>query len=122
MVIQNGVPYYCAGYTYYTQTPNGYMVVAPPVMPAMPQSAPPPYVAAPPVAAAPVAASVNTVNAPAQTEESKRDVYDIYIPNGNGSYTSVTLRKTEKGFLGPQGEFYADHPTVDQLRERYIKK
>ena len=47
---------------------------------------------------------------------------EISIPNGNGSYTSVTLMKTEKGFLGPQGEFYADHPTADQLRERYIKK
>ena len=47
---------------------------------------------------------------------------EINIPNGDGSYTSITLTKTEKGFLGPQGEFYADHPTMDQLRERYIKK
>ena len=47
---------------------------------------------------------------------------EINIPNGDGSYTSVTLQKTEKGFLGPQGEFYTDHPTTDQLKERYIKK
>jgi len=47
---------------------------------------------------------------------------EINIPNGDGSYTSITLTKTEKGFLGPQGEFYADHPTEEQLKTRYCKK
>ena len=47
---------------------------------------------------------------------------EINIPNGDGSYTSVTLTKTDKGFLGPQGEFYADHPTEAQLKTRYCKK
>ena len=47
---------------------------------------------------------------------------EINIPNGDGSYTSVTLTKTDKGFLGPQGEFYADHPTEEQLKTRYCKK
>jgi hypothetical protein len=57
-----------------------------------------------------------------KNDAGNRDAYDIDIPNGNGSYTSVTLRKTEKGFLGSQGEFYEDHPTIEQLRERYAKK
>ncbi len=46
---------------------------------------------------------------------------EISIPNGDGSYTSVTLTKTDKGFLGPQGEFYSDHPTEQQLKTRYCK-
>ena len=42
--------------------------------------------------------------------------------NGNGTFTVVPLTKTPTGFLGPQGEFYIDHPTIEQLREKYLKK
>ena len=124
-VISNGVPYYYFGYTYYTPAPNGYVVVAPPVAPAIPQVVQPVVAVASAPVAQPVAVSAATVRPalyPSKEEELNRDVYEIYIPNGNGSYTSVTLRKTEKGFLGPQGEFYEDHPTIEQLRERYAKK
>ena len=55
-------------------------------------------------------------------QASVNNSFEINIPNGNGSSTSVTLTKTEKGFLGPQGEFYADHPTEEQLKARYLKK
>ncbi len=120
-IFVNGIPYSYYGYTYYTTTPSGYAVVTPPVL-----TTPPAAVAAPapPAAASPVPAQP-TLSNPVPTEsktEEKKDVFEIYIPNGNGSYTVVALRKTEKGFLGPQGEFYVDHPTVDQLRERYAKK
>ena len=70
------------------------------------------------VMAAPAASPAIAPSVPAPAN----DKMEISISNGDGSYTSVTLRKTDKGFLGPQGEFYADHPTTDQLRERYIKK
>jgi hypothetical protein len=43
----------------------------------------------------------------------------VNIPNSRGGYTSVTLRKSGNGFVGPQGEYYADSPTVDQLRVLY---
>lgn len=124
-VVSNGMPYYYYGYTYYISAPNGYAVAATPVAPQIPTQAPvAPLPAMPtslpaPAAAAQPAATVTT--SPAKTE-GNNDAFEIYIPNGNGSYTSVTLRKTEKGFLGPQGEFYQDHPTVEQLRERYTKK
>lgn len=49
------------------------------------------------------------------------DSYDIYIPNKNGSFILVTLKKVEKGFIGPQGEFYPEHPTVEQLKTLYGK-
>ena len=59
----------------------------------------------------------------APSQPSPADVpLEIHISDGNGSYTSVTLTKTEKGFLGPQGELYTDYPTADQLRNRYVKK
>jgi hypothetical protein len=73
-----------------------------------------------PVAAPYAAASAASSQTPAVA--SANSSFDIHISNGNGSFTLVTLQKTEKGFLGPQGEFYADHPTEDQLRARYIKK
>lgn len=118
-------PYYYYGYTYYASGPGGYVVAAPPAVPVAPVTVPPaavPVAATPAVPQQPVAVA-NVTGAPTKTEEPEDlNVYDIYIPNGNGSYTVVTLKKTEKGFLGPQGEFYTDHPTVDQLRERYTKK
>lgn len=43
----------------------------------------------------------------------------INIPNSNGSYTVVTLVKRDNGYLGPQGEYYAGHPTVNQLKALY---
>jgi hypothetical protein len=99
----NGVPYYY-GNPYYAAAPAGYVGVAQSPVAYVPASAPASAVPS----QQPVAASVN-------------DSFDIHIPNGNGSFTLVTLQKTEKGFLGPQGEFYADHPTEDQLKSRYCK-
>ena len=52
---------------------------------------------------------------PVQTQET----VTINIPNSRGGYTPVVLRRAGYGFLGPQGEYYADSPTVDQLRALY---
>ncbi|HNV85859.1 MAG TPA: DUF6515 family protein [Candidatus Omnitrophota bacterium] len=124
-VFVNRAPYYEYGYTYYAPAPGGYTVVTPPTVPA-----PQPIVTAQPVAAVPPAsytqapsqpAPANTQTAlPAGIDETKIDTFEIHLPNGDGTFTLVTLRKTNTGFLGPQGEFYPDHPTVDQLKERYI--
>lgn len=121
-VVVNGAPYYYYGYTYYTPGPNGYVVAAPPVAPAVPATVP--VAQTLPSSATTPAVAPSTVNQPAAAAEQKGsdNVFEIYIPNGNGSFTSVKLIKTEKGFLGPQGEFYEDHPTIDQLKERYTKK
>ena len=53
--------------------------------------------------------------------KSDASAYDVYFPNGNGTFTLVRLSKTGNGYLGPQGEFYLDHPTVEQLKARYGK-
>ena len=107
VVYMGGMPYYYYGNAYYAAAPNGYVVTAPPA------------IAAPVQGPVPAPISQQTV-APASNEPSS--AIETYIPNGNGSFTVVTLQKTEKGFMGPQGEFYADHPTEDQLKSRYCKK
>jgi hypothetical protein len=43
----------------------------------------------------------------------------INIPNSRGGYNPVKLVKTEKGYVGPQGELYAENPTVEQLKVLY---
>lgn len=43
----------------------------------------------------------------------------INVPNSQGGYTAVTLRRSGGGFVGPQGEYYQDVPSVDQLRALY---
>jgi len=93
-------------------------------LPPRPVLMPYPYSAPVVMTTPPIAAAVSPAVAPRMPAQSvpANTSTEINIPNGDGSYTSVTLTKTDKGFLGPQGEFYADHPSVDQLRERYVKK
>jgi len=115
IVYMGGMPYYYYGNAYYAAAPNGYVVTAPPA------------IAAPVAVASSVAPVQTSAPAPvpqqaASAKNEPSDAVETYIPNGNGSFTVVTLRKTEKGFLGPQGEFYADHPTEEQLKARYCKK
>ncbi len=43
----------------------------------------------------------------------------INIPNSRGGYTSVTLRRSGNGFVGPQGEYYPNYPSVEQLKTMY---
>lgn len=43
----------------------------------------------------------------------------VWITNSNGSQTSVSLRKSGPGFIGPRGEYYPNMPTETQLRIVY---
>jgi len=47
--------------------------------------------------------------------------FPVNIPNSNGAYITVVVRKSGNGFIGPQGEFYAQFPSVAQLRVMYSK-
>lgn len=49
------------------------------------------------------------------------DGLTVNIPNRNGGYTAVTLKRSGSGYTGPQGEYYSDFPKVEQLREMYEK-
>ena len=43
----------------------------------------------------------------------------VWITNSNGSQTSVNLRRSGPGFVGPRNEWYPSMPTNEQLRIVY---
>jgi hypothetical protein len=45
----------------------------------------------------------------------------VNILNPNHTVTSVTMIRTRDGWIGPQGEYYATFPTVQQLTVLYGK-
>ncbi|MCX5678692.1 MAG: hypothetical protein NTY76_06250 [Candidatus Omnitrophica bacterium] len=110
-VIVGGVPYYYYDNYYYRPYPGGYVVVPPPLVTQPIVTVPPPP---PPV--------VMTAPMPsAQYQVQSQDMVTINIPNSSGGYTAVTLKKSGNGFVGPQGEYYSENPTVLQLKTLYGK-
>ena len=95
-VVVGGVPYYYYDNAYYRPYQGGYVVVPPPVV------TQPVYV-------------TQEVAAQAQTP----GVVTINIPNSRGGFTAITLKKISNGFIGPQGEYYSENPTVEQLKTLY---
>jgi hypothetical protein len=47
--------------------------------------------------------------------------YVVNIPNSDGSFTPIKLKKSDNGYIGPQGEFYQGHPSIEQLKVLYGK-
>jgi len=101
----NGRVYYVSDGIYYVLTPRGYKVVPQPVVYEQAQTV---------VVAQPQQVVVTT-------QAYSQDSFPVNIPNGNGSYTTVVIKKSGGGFVGPQGEFYAQFPTVSQLKAMYSK-
>ena len=97
-VYVGGAPYYYYDNVYYRPYPRGYIVVPTPA---------------------------NTIVVPApnvtQPEATSGEVVVINVPNASGGYTPVRLIKHNTGYIGPQGEYYEGHPTVEQLRALYGK-
>lgn len=103
-VVYSGAPYYYADGYYYRPYPyGGYVVVQPPVM-------------VQPVTVVPQVPAAPAVQPPV---EQPPDTVTINIPNSRGGYTQVTLKKAGNGYVGPQGEYYSEHPTVEQLKTLY---
>ena len=107
-VIINGVTYYTDNGIYYILTKNGYQVVAPP-------SAQP----SPAVVSQPEATGSTPLPAPSAPVAS--DSFKVNVPNDKGGYVEVVIKKGEKGYLGPQGEFYPEFPDIAQLKAMYAK-
>ena len=99
-VVVAGTPYYYYDNYYYQSYPYGGYVVVPP-----------------PALAQPVAVMPQQVQPQPQIHE----ISTINIPNARGGYTAVTLKKAGTGYVGPQGEYYSDNPTVEQLKILYGK-
>ncbi|MFH0984079.1 MAG: DUF6515 family protein [Candidatus Omnitrophota bacterium] len=94
VIVYDKTDYYYYNSAYYVKQPTGYTVVTPPP-------------------------SVVSSNAPAVEAPEKTVV--VTVPNPNGSYIPVTLQKYSDGYVGPNGEFYPDYPTIDQLKAMYAK-
>jgi len=95
-VVINGVTYYVSNGVYYQYTPNGYVVVPQPGATVMAQ------------APVPGAAAVT-------------DTFPINLPNTQGGYTTVIIKRSKDGYVGPQGEFYPEFPKIEQLKAMYGK-
>jgi hypothetical protein len=87
-----GVPYYVDDGVYYRKVPRGYEVVEPPYEEVQ-------YIAS---------------NKP-------QDSFNVNIPNANGGFTTVTVKRSGQGFVGPQGEYYSEFPKVEELRVMYAR-
>lgn len=96
-VILNGTTYYFNNGAYYIYTPYGY------------QSVPPP------AAAGATAIAVK----PSSAVVDKETVFTVNIPNKSGGYKPVVIKRSGKGFVGPQGEYYSEFPEVSQLETMY---
>ncbi|MFA6320292.1 MAG: DUF6515 family protein [Candidatus Omnitrophota bacterium] len=108
-VVVGGVPYYYYGNAYYRPCPGGYVVVPPPI-------------ATQPIIVASEAVQPVTVVTPvvaAQTQAQTAETVTINIPSSKGGYKAISLKKSGNGFIGPQGEYYYEHPTVEQLKTLY---
>ena len=49
------------------------------------------------------------------------DTVTVNVPNTNGGYTAVVLKRSGNGYVGPQGEYYDQIPTMAQLQAMYGK-
>ena len=105
-IVVNGVTYYVNNGNYYLYTGYGYQLISAPTTMAQ---------AAPAVAALPIQVTVPT------TSPDTDDSFTLNIPNDKGGYTAVVIKRSGKGFVGPQGEFYSEFPKVAQLKVMYGK-
>jgi hypothetical protein len=122
--------YYYYNGVYFRPYADGYVIVSPPSETAT-TAAPAASAQTGSQAQAPATAGSGTeakslpsapVTSPAATGQQKSasaDTVTVGVPNSKGGFSSVKLIKHKEGYLGPQGEFYAGHPTVDQLRALY---
>jgi hypothetical protein len=101
-VVVAGYPYYYDG-VYYSDYPGGSVVA----------------VTEQGVSSGAVAPSQTAPPLPAVPKKLDGDTAVINIPSAGGKITSVKLTKYADGYIGPQGEYYAGHPTVAQLRVLY---
>jgi hypothetical protein len=114
-----GVPYYYFNGSYFRQYSSGYVVVE------VPDQSSAQAIQSPPPAPAPQEnQQIQSPAAPGEQAKSlsstpASDTVTVSVPNAQGGFTAVKLVKRDGGYVGPQGEFYSGHPTVDQLKALY---
>jgi hypothetical protein len=104
-VLVNGATYYVNNGVYYIYTQYGYQAVVTPVGATTPVIQP----------------STVMSSSPVSISADSDDSFTINIPNTKGGYNAVFIKRSGKGFIGPQGEFYPEFPKVSQLQVMYGK-
>lgn len=56
---------------------------------------------------------------PFQLSYAGYDDFTLNVPNAQGGYTAIVIKKSGNGYVGPQGEYYQQFPTVAQLQTMY---
>jgi len=97
IVTVDGYPFYVYNGAYYKHTPQGYVVVNNPYPMRGKNNG-----------------QLNTV-----ATVSTDDIITLNIPNAQGGYTTVILKRSGDGFIGPQGEYYKSFPKIKQLITMY---
>ena len=123
VIVVDGVPYYTVNNVTYMYTPYGYQVVPQPAIVqtvVQPSVVVVPNTAAATQTAAPAAAK-STVENTDVSATNAQDSFTVNIPNSKGTYTPVTLKRSGNGFIGPQGEYYPQFPSIEQLKVMYAK-
>jgi hypothetical protein len=113
-VIVDGTPYYNINGVTYMYTPYGYQVVPQPKTIIVKNYVSTESATAPALLSAPTAI-------PGADTGSDADTFTVNVPNPKGAYTPVALKRSGNGFVGPQGEYYAEFPRVEQLKVMYAK-
>ncbi len=103
-LIVGGTTYSYYNDVYYVRYLDGYQVVQDPVygVAALPKNV---TIVHEPATTTPVVLSP-------QVAATTQDAFVVNIPNMTGSYVPVTIKRSGNGFVGPQGEFYADFSKV----------
>ena len=57
--------------------------------------------------------------AAAQKAQEEANTISVNITNSNDSIYTVKLKKQGAGYVGPRGEYYANMPTEEQLKQVY---
>ena len=68
-----------------------------------------------------VALPAATIPQATMEQEAADGSFTVNITNARGGYTAVIIKRSGNGFVGPQGEFYAEFPKVAQLQAMYGK-
>jgi hypothetical protein len=66
-----------------------------------------------------VAQSAPVVVAQGPSTTYSGDTVTVNVPNSNGEYTAVVLKRSGNGYVGPQGEYYDQVPSTTQLQAMY---
>ncbi len=54
-----------------------------------------------------------------QSSYADNDSFTVNVPNAQGGYTSIVIKQSGGGYIGPQGEYYSQFPSVSQLQVVY---